>query len=101
MDTEMSADSLWTINRDKTGPHWLELNDPEGWYHATVKWDGCIDFARYFNLPFTDPSRREGDCDVLHICELDDLLGRLQELKTLAQQHFTDHEEWQPDKPEA
>jgi hypothetical protein len=86
---------LWTVDKEKTQEHWLEVADPEGWYHAVVKWDGCIELERYFNIPATeDPERSdpaaEADCGY-HICDLDAEIARLQALKAEARKHFGEH----------
>lgn len=60
-----------------------ESLDCEG-YEAKVCWDGCVDFTRSFN----------GDDDSLHICDLDDFIRRLQELRGLGAEYFG-NEEWE------
>lgn len=69
--------------------HWIDLIDPEGWYKASVKWDGCVHFRRAYNLPYPHP---EGDDDAfedyIHICDLDEFIARLQALKQKAIEHF-------------
>jgi len=57
--------------------HFLSAKDPDGWYSASVKWDGCIDFTRYFNEPNGEMK------DSIHICDIDDMIARLQALKQL------------------
>ena len=67
------------------GLMFLELKDPEGWWAASVRYDGCINLNRYFNEPNdADPS----NTDYIHICDLDDFIERLQALKLLAQVRF-------------
>jgi hypothetical protein len=76
-----SPNVAWQVVAADTEPHWLALHDPEGWWDATVKPDGCIDIHRYFNAPGED-------ADDLHICDLDGLIARLQALKLEAAKHF-------------
>lgn len=77
------------LKLEKTEPHWLELVDPEGWYHAIVKFDGCIHFNRYCNIPIHElQPGQEADIDYLHICDLDDTIARLQALRDIAKAHF-------------
>jgi hypothetical protein len=45
---------MWIINEDETKAHWLEIQDPEGWYSANVRFDGCVHLRRYFNRPLPD-----------------------------------------------
>jgi hypothetical protein len=60
-----------------------ESLDYEGAYEAKVCWDGCVDLTRIF----------DGEDDSIHICDLDDFISRLQELKTLGANYFN-NEEW-------
>lgn len=79
---------FWEIKEARQ--HCLKLKDPEGWYTAAVKWDGCIHFNRYFNAPHKEGETRlehETD-DYLHICDIDDLIERLQALKAEAKKHY-------------
>ena len=84
----------WEVVPEQTKEHWLELRDPEGWWEAFVKWDGCGEIYRAFNVPFTiDPrGSRQGlaEEDALHFCDLDDLIDRLHALKAEALKHFID-----------
>ena len=80
--------NYWNLtNQDE---HVLEIQDPENWYKALVKWDGCIDFHRAYNLPFINESKDDPGqlVDCLHICDINDLIQRLQALKELAKIHF-------------
>lgn len=79
----------WQIKQKED--HWLDLVDPEGWYDAGVKWDGCVHFNRYFNLPLHLRVTKEDQdelSDYIHICSIDDMINRLTELKQIAQDHF-------------
>lgn len=79
--TSKTNSSPWKITDD--GEYVIYAEDPEGWYSARCKWDGCVDFSRYFNLPMHEPSRNEDDEDSLHICELDDFITELTALRDL------------------
>lgn len=68
-----------------TSDYILHLEDPDGWWDARVKRDGCIDLNKYFNAPKGD---KEGEADSIHICDLDDFILRLQALRDKAIQHF-------------
>jgi hypothetical protein len=78
----------WRTEPEKTSEYWLELVDPEGWWHAIVKWDGCIHLDRYFNFPLGHADAGGENSDYLHICELDDVILRLQALRDVARAHF-------------
>ena len=84
----------WTIDAKKTADHWLELTggdarSPEDvWYSVVAKWDGCVDFRRYYNDPNGSPNRKADDSDYIHICDIDEMIADLQEIKRMAQEHF-------------
>jgi len=80
--------AAWVIDTTKTREDRLEIADPEGWWSAIVKWDGCIDLRRYINRSLHEPDRKPDDVDDLHICELDELIRRLEALRERARQHF-------------
>ena len=80
---------LW--EKTDSTPHRLVVQDPEKWYDADVRSDGCIDFTRYFNFPLDWPERDEDDVDCyIHICDIDDFIARLKALKQMAIEHFGD-----------
>lgn len=81
----------WIINNKKTKDHWLEVEDPEGWYSAVVKWDGCVHYCRIHNTP---PITNEANqhLDYIHFCDLDEEIKRLQKLLEIAKQFFG--EDW-------
>jgi hypothetical protein len=78
----------WVVDQEATKPYWLEVQDPEGWYKAIVTSDGCIHLNRYLNIPLPEVEDEQQLEDYLHICDLDDMIARLQALKTMAQTHF-------------
>lgn len=75
-------------NVDEAAEATLSLVDPEGWYKAFIRWDGCVDLSRYFHTPFTLQDSAESDVAEFHICDVDDLIERLQALKAKAVEHF-------------
>lgn len=46
-------------------------------------WDGCGQIRRYFT-----GGGGEENCDVLHFCDLEDLIRRLQQLRDDSEEHF-------------
>lgn len=92
--------------------HWIDLiwvddGDLTSWWEeCSVKWDGCIHYNQAGNIPFekeldSNSNKREekGACDgYFHICEIDDLINKLLELKKVAQVHFKDKEYWSDNK---
>jgi len=76
---------LWEVKENCTTRLWLELQGQRGEYEAIVKWDGCVEFYRFFN---GTTSCEEDDYDHIHICDIDDCIARLQALKEIAKGHF-------------
>lgn len=89
---DASTDGVaWRGIPEKTQEHWLEVEDPEGWYSAAIRFDGCIHFHRYYNTPKhlqTEGDKDSDMTDYLHICDIDDMISRLRTLKALAVAHF-------------
>ena len=84
------SDIAWNVKEINVTS--IQLDDPDGWYSAKVKFDGCVDFYRYHNWPKGKaPAGREEMADYIHICDIDDTIARLQAIKKAAIQHF---EEW-------
>lgn len=73
------------------GDYFTHFLDPEGWYSARVKWDGCVDFYRYMNIPLERRELGEEDeCDCyIHICNIDDMIKRLEALREQATAYYT------------
>lgn len=66
-----------------------EYNDTE----AYIKWDGCIEFRKYWNgyIPDDEYSKeKEENCDYIHICDIDEMILKLQELKRIAKEYFSE-----------
>jgi hypothetical protein len=83
---------VWEIDEDKSEDHWLEVNDPEGWYCAVVKWDGCVNFRRLCNVPLPITNEHPQFVDCIHFCDLDKEIERLQKLRDKAKEFFG--EDW-------
>jgi len=89
---------LWKVDQEWASEFLLEIKDPEGWYRAAVRYDGCIDLYRYFNTPVgLDPENDREMTDDIHICDIDDFIARLQALKQEAHKHFGNNGHWKPD----
>ena len=94
--------ALWEKISAKSHASWLELRDPcqevgstHYWWCADVRFDGCVTLFNAGNVPFGDAYGHASDqrdhpaCDdSFHICDIDDLIARLQALKTAALEHF-------------
>ncbi len=84
--------------------HWIDLiyqdgheEDDNHWMAASVKWDGCIHLSTAGNVPFckeygdANGKRDEAACDdYIHICNIDDYIKKLLQLKDAAVKHFGD-----------
>lgn len=67
----------------------VDFCDPtDRYYRATVWHSGCIDLRCISNGCDWDGETAEEDCDYIHICEIDDMIGRLQALREEAIKHF-------------
>lgn len=72
---------------------WAVFEWEDGYYRAEVKFDGCIEFYHSFNAPLsTDAceSILQRLIDQIHICDIDDMIARLQGLKEAAIEFFGD-----------
>ena len=76
----------WAVVPENTTELWLSLREPDGWYRASVRSDGCLELYRHFNDP--DPKTKESDIAQMHICDLDDFIRRLEALRETAKVHF-------------
>lgn len=55
------------------------------WWEFDVRWDGCMHIRRWFNFP---KGKGSNDCDTIHICNLRELIERLQKIEATANEHF-------------
>lgn len=77
------SNNHWEIDHsDPQYDHVMKVKSPDGWMTASVRKDGCIDFVKYFNEIGGE------DCDCYHICDIDEYIEKLIELKKLAMKHF-------------
>lgn len=97
-ENESATQPIWEVIPERTQEHWLEVRDPDGWWEAVVKWDGCIHLHHAGNVPFdkehgdsqsSEAERDKSACDdYIHLCDIDDAIARLQALKQMALAHF-------------
>lgn len=52
----------------------------------TLKWDGCVDYR-------VEWATNAGESDYIHICDIDEMIAKLQEIKRLGAEHFN-NEYW-------
>jgi hypothetical protein len=84
---------LWEVDQLKTNEYRLELHDPDDWYEAGVRWDGCVDLYQSSNRRLSEQKINLNNPDVsyIHICDIDDFIKRLQDIKQKAIEHFGPH----------
>jgi hypothetical protein len=78
------------------GSNNIVLEDEEyGYDEFTLKWDGCVDYRKGSNgvKPSEDYIVGSNNVDYMHICDLDDLIAKLQALRELGRKHFN-NEAW-------
>ena len=85
----MSEPIQWNKDESRSDDSSLYLSDPEGWYKADVSLYGCVDLAKCSNEPGFE---NEDMISYFHICDIDDMIERLQAIKVKAIEHFG--EEW-------
>lgn len=89
----------WDIDTEKTVDHWLEVMGKEEygdrWWGGRAKWDGCVQINRAFNVPFPITHEHPQGVDGLHICDLDEFIEMLLELREMGRKHFN-NEYWTP-----
>lgn len=65
---------------------------------AAVKWDGCIQINRIDNGTFGDPSDDEDDVTYIHVCDIDEFIEQLKQLKQKTIEHFAKQNRKWPDR---
>jgi hypothetical protein len=104
--------TYWRINYKKSTEYILELEDTQGWFTASAKWDGCVDYHCLQRLPLskrantyvrTVQEEEWNECiivdsngnehadhdDDIHFCNgLTDTIGRLREIQSVAYHYF-------------
>ena len=90
----------WKINPNGTAEsHWVDVmseweEDDSHWWHASIKWEGCIHLNHAGNSPFNkyQPHTKKEDQDYFHICDLSAHIKKLQALEKFAKEYFKDRE---------
>lgn len=77
--------SYWVSDPTDETAHYLVLRHPNGWYEARIKYDGCFELVRAHNDPLPElPEPTAQLIDQIHVCDVDELIAQLQELKQIA-----------------
>jgi hypothetical protein len=94
---------MWEITKEHMGEDGAtvaaELQDPDGWFDANVRWDGLMELHVYHNVPKGEQNT-SGDSfmDTLHLADIDGFIQRLQELQAVCQHLFDFRNSWQPEQ---
>lgn len=77
------------------GSNNVVLEDEQfGHEEVTLKWDGCIDYMMSFNGFKPSEDTTGENTQYLHICDIDEMIEKLQALKKYGKEHFN-NEYWQ------
>jgi hypothetical protein len=84
---------LWEVDQANTNEYVLELHDPDDWYKADVRRDGCVHLYQSSNRRLSEQEVNLSNPDVsyIHICYIDGFIKRLQNIKQKAMEHFGPH----------
>lgn len=89
-------ENKFIINKQSSDEYQIELISEYKDYHVIAKWDGCIDLRKSYNSSdATDPNNK--DKKYIHICDIDEFIKVLFEIKEKAQSWFGDHDAWTDD----
>lgn len=88
----MGEPSMWVETGKYKSEAVIEFRDPDGFWSAFVKWDGCIHLHHRSMFPAGEEASEfteDQDIDHIHLCGgLDEMIERLQQLKAAAEKHF-------------
>ena len=75
------VDVYWTVQ--EKGEFHLGLADKDRGWAVWIKADGCFELTRVHN-----DGSRDSDMERIHICDLGELIERLQEMRSFAKAYF-------------
>lgn len=92
----------WKVVKDKSSEHWLEAEGYDGSgvgdldgsivqypvRRSCLKWDGCIHYWDCGDALGEHPGDHTESCQYIHICDIDDFISELRELRATAKKHF-------------
>lgn len=92
----------WKLDKAGSHEHWMEIVDVQCgesvWWTAAVRFDGCIHLNCYGNIPYVKGEKRDSEAcdDYIHICDLDQYIERLQEMREIAREYLGPrYKEWE------
>jgi len=79
---------LWEVKGGSDEEGWIALRSPEGMFMAVVQGGGCTRLhINYLPGDFEDWAPNVSG-EHIHICEVEDLIARLQDLVRIAKEQF-------------
>lgn len=89
----MDIEQIWQVTKSHLGengqPVAIEVEDPDGWLHANVRWDGCMEIHLHTKTEEGNVRR-----DVIHTCDLPGLIDKLSQLCDLSRQSLGANGYW-------
>jgi hypothetical protein len=80
--------------KEYEGSRNVVLEDEEyGYDEVTLKWDGCIDLRMGMNGYKPSEDTTGENHQYIHICDIDEMIAKLQALKEYGKKHFN-NEYW-------
>ena len=59
-------------------------DDGQVWMSASVKWDGCLELRRFFNVPYPQKDEHPQMVDRIHICSLESFVDTVVSLERIS-----------------
>lgn len=81
------------MKEHEKGEYHLDLIDEDEKLLLTARWDGCVDIRIHSNAS-TVSNPLEDEVDYIHICDLDEFIKQLLELKAAREKHWP---QWFPE----
>lgn len=80
---------MFTKVKEYEGTKNVVIEDEEtGMHEVTLKWDGCIDYFVGANGVKPSEDSKNENTDYIHICDIDDMIKKLQAIKEYGKKHF-------------
>ena len=82
----------WRIAKQDT--HWIDIehtphNDTDVWEEAGIKWDRCVHYRQYSNMPKGEGGNLDAEDHVsyLHICSVADMVDHMLTILKFGSEH--------------
>ena len=92
MIKQLSIGDYWKLVKPfDESENFAELVNPDGFYRAVIKWDGCVHFYKFDNgTDLEDENWRDAECTYIHYCSLDEEIKTLMTLRNIQKTLFPD-----------